>query len=177
MAETRQKKYILTVDDDPKNLKLIHDMLVSKGYRVVAVDSGAKALAQVKAEKPTLVLLDIMMPEMDGIEALREIKALDEDIPVAMVTAVWDESEAKKCMDLGAYEYVTKPIDFKRLEMVVLFKLFMQESSRNKKMLAGHYEGAPCFGVNTAQERPESAASPVDTRGSFTFGGFPVSGR
>jgi len=67
------------------------------------------------------------MPEMDGIETLKRIKTLDPDIPVAMVTAVWDDNEAKRAYDAGAYEYITKPIDTEYLKMAVLIKLFPDE--------------------------------------------------
>ncbi len=123
MEEKQQKQYILAVDDEPKNLELIAARLSSKGYRLVTAESGKQALERIRKEKPALVLLDIMMPEMDGVEVLKQIKAIDKDIPVAMVTAVWDNAEGKKCMDLGAYEYVTKPIDFNYLETAVFIKL------------------------------------------------------
>lgn len=123
----KRKKAVLVVDDDQKNLKLMNLKLSSEGYRVITAESGFEALEAVKVEKPGLVLLDIMMPEMDGLETLKRIKAFDSNIPVAMVTASLDEEEAKKTFELGAYEYVTKPIDFEHLSMVALVKLFPGE--------------------------------------------------
>lgn len=127
MAEERTKKAVLVVDDDPKNLKLLAARLTGEGYRVITAPSGKDALQAIELEKPGLVLLDIMMPEMDGIETLRRIKAFDPDIPVAMVTAIWDKEEAKRAFEAGAYEYITKPIDMKYLKMAVLVKLFPDE--------------------------------------------------
>jgi len=121
------KKAVLVVDDDPKSLKLLAVKLTQEGYRVITAQSGKEALEAIKLEKPGLVLLDIMMPEMDGIEALKRIKAFDPDIPVAMVTAVWDKEEAKKALKAGAYEYITKPIDTEYLKLAVLAKLFPDE--------------------------------------------------
>jgi DNA-binding response OmpR family regulator len=121
------KKAVLLVDDDPKNLKLLAVKLTQEGYRVITAQSGKEALEAISLEKPGLVLLDIMMPEMDGIETLKRIKALDSNIPVAMVTAVWDEEEAKKALQAGAYEYITKPIDTEYLKLAVLAKLFPDE--------------------------------------------------
>lgn len=127
MNKEKSKKRVLVVDDDPKSLKLLATRLTQEGYRVVAAQSGKDALKAIKFEKPGLVLLDIMMPQMDGIETLKQIKAIQADIPVAMVTALWDNNEAKRAFEAGAYEYITKPIDVEYLKMAVLLKLFPEE--------------------------------------------------
>jgi DNA-binding NtrC family response regulator len=77
----------------------------------------------VKEIKPQLVLLDIMMPGISGIETLKLIKKIDPNIPVIMVTGVSDEATAKSAIDLGAYDYVKKPIDFDYLNASILTKL------------------------------------------------------
>ncbi len=123
MTEEKTKKAILVVDDVAANLELISVNLTQEGYRVLTAESGFAALDMIKLEKPGLVLLDIMMPKMDGIETLKRIKAMDRSIPVAMVTSVWDETEANKAMDAGAFEYITKPVDFDYLKLAVLIKL------------------------------------------------------
>ena len=123
----RTKKAILVVDDDPKMLKLLSLKFAQKGYRVITAQSGKDALNTLKLEKPGLVLLDILMPDMNGFEVLKKIKKLQPDIPVAMVTAVWDEVEAERAFEAGAYEYVTKPVDMHHIERVVLVKLFPEE--------------------------------------------------
>ena len=127
MDEVKHKKCILMVDDDHKMLKLIALRLAQEGYRAVAVESGESALAHIKIEKPGLVLLDIMMPEMSGFEVLKRIKAVDPNIPVCIVTACYDEEEGRRCFEAGAYEYITKPIDFEHLQKVILIKLFPDE--------------------------------------------------
>lgn len=127
MDEVKRKKYILVVDDDPRILELTAMYLSRKGYRVAVVNSGQAALLHIKIEKPGVVLLDIMMPEMDGLEVLKRIKAINPDIPVCMVTAVWDDEESKRCFEAGAYEYITKPVDFEYLETAVLVKVFPGE--------------------------------------------------
>jgi two-component system sensor histidine kinase ChiS len=127
MSEDQTGKAVLVVDDDPKNLELLAVKLSQEGYRVITAQSGKDALESIKLEKPGLVLLDIMMPEMNGIETLQRIKALEPSIPVAMVTAVWDEDEARKAIEAGAYEYITKPIDMEHLKLAVLVKLFPDE--------------------------------------------------
>lgn len=127
MTKEKTKKAILVVDDVTANLELISVNLIQEGYRVITAESGFAALDMINLEKPGLVLLDIIMPKMDGIETLKRIKAIDPDIPVAMVTAVWDENEAKKAMEAGAFEYITKPIDFNYLKLAVLIKLLSDE--------------------------------------------------
>lgn len=127
MTEEQKKKPILVVDDDPKHLKLLGLKLANEGYRVITFESGKEALKTIKLEKPGLVLLDIMMPDMNGLETLKRIKRLDPDIPVAMVTSVWDNDEAKKAFEAGAYDYITKPVDIEHLKLAVLIKLFPGE--------------------------------------------------
>lgn len=125
MAEEKTKKTILAVDDDPQNLELLAAKLSESGYRLIIAQSGREAIKTISMEKPDLVLLDIIMPEMNGFETLKRIKAIDPNILVAMVTSVWDDEEGKRCLEAGAFEYVTKPIDFNHLKDVILFKLFL----------------------------------------------------
>ncbi|MBW2342189.1 MAG: response regulator [Deltaproteobacteria bacterium] len=127
MNQERIKKAVLVVDDDPKSLKLLAIKLTQEGYRVITASCGEDALEAIRLEKPGLVLLDIMMPQMDGIDTLKRIKSLKPDIPVAMVTAVWDDDEGKRAFEAGAYEYITKPIDMEYLKMAVLIKLLPGE--------------------------------------------------
>jgi CheY-like chemotaxis protein len=127
MNKEQPKKAVLAVDDDPMSLKLLAVTLNKEGYRVITAESGEDALEQIELEKPGLVLLDIMMPGINGIETLERIKAFDPDIPVAMVTAVWDEDEAKRAFKAGAYEYITKPVDIEYLKLAVLVKLFSEK--------------------------------------------------
>jgi DNA-binding response OmpR family regulator len=124
---TERRKAVLIVDDDPKHQRLIAMNFSSEGYRAITAENGEEALKMIQNEKPGIVLLDIMMPGIDGIEVLQRIKKYDPDIPVVMVSAMWDEKEAKRSLELGAYEYITKPIDFEHLKMVVLTKLFPDE--------------------------------------------------
>jgi adenylate cyclase len=104
---------ILVVDDTPKNVKLLADLLTVKGYNVVTAASGAEALKQVEAEKPDLVLLDVVMPEMSGYEVCRKIREnpATQILPVVMVTALDPSEERVKGLDAGADDFLTKPIN------------------------------------------------------------------
>src|SRR5258705_11572117 len=95
---------LLVVDDTPKNVKLLADLLAVKGYGVVTAESGREALAQLEAERPDLVLLDVVMPEMSGYEDCRKIreKAATRILPVVMVTELDPAEERIKGTEAGA---------------------------------------------------------------------------
>ncbi|HOF06315.1 MAG TPA: response regulator [Syntrophales bacterium] len=116
-------KKILCVDDEPINLMIIEVNLMAQGYEVYKAEDGLTAIRMVRDIKPQLVLLDIMMPGLNGIDTLKEIKKIDPDLPVIMVTGVTDEETAKSAVEQGAYDYVTKPIDFEYLNTTILIKL------------------------------------------------------
>ena len=110
-------KKILIVEDDPKNLKLIRDLLQASGYDTIEATDGKKGIKMAKTKKPDLILMDILMPEMDGYSALGAIKA-DETtkaIPVLMLTALAYELNRQLGDRLGAAGYITKPFDRKEL--------------------------------------------------------------
>jgi adenylate cyclase len=104
---------ILVVDDTPKNVKLLADLLTVKGYSVVTAASGAEALRQLEAAQPDLVLLDVVMPEMSGYEVCRKIRENPDTgiLPVVMVTALDPSEERIKGLDAGADDFLTKPIN------------------------------------------------------------------
>jgi len=116
-------KKILCVDDEPINLMIIEVNLMAQGYEVYKAEDGLTAIRMVRDIKPQLVLLDIMMPGLNGIDTLKEIKKIDPDLPIIMVTGVTDEETAKSAVEQGAYDYVTKPIDFEYLNTTILIKL------------------------------------------------------
>jgi DNA-binding NtrC family response regulator len=112
---------ILIIDDD-SDLRRTLLLLLEKKYKVVAAASGKEALALLKSQKPRLILLDITMPEMSGIEVLRAAKDLDKTLRVVMLTSHQEIEFAKSALDLGAIEYLTKPFeaDFIRGEVARL---------------------------------------------------------
>lgn len=104
---------ILVVDDEKQNLKLIESILVPLKYRVILAADGEEALVKVRSEKPDLVLLDIMMPKMDGFEVARRLKQ-DETtmiIPVVMVTSLGELEDKVKAIEAGADEFLVKPVE------------------------------------------------------------------
>lgn len=109
---------VLVVDDVPTNVMLVQAILKKEGYTILTCDNGPKALAIAQEQHPHLVLLDIMMPEMDGYEVLQHLKSNPEtnDIPVIIMSALSDMQSIVKGYQLGAIEYVTKP--FQREELL-----------------------------------------------------------
>ena len=102
------KKRILVVDDDAMNLMLTKRIL-EKEYNVLLAESGKEALLKMKGEKIDLVLLDIEMPRMNGIETFERMKDIPADIPVIFLTASGDEEDVKSAIKLGAVNYLKKP--------------------------------------------------------------------
>ncbi len=103
---------ILVVDDTPQNVKLLADLLTAKGYAVSTAASGAEALEKVAAERPDLVLLDVVMPKMSGYEVCKTIRESPDTgiLPVVMVTALDPSTERVKGLECGADDFLTKPI-------------------------------------------------------------------
>ncbi|HHT9147154.1 MAG TPA: response regulator transcription factor [Candidatus Wunengus sp. YC61] len=118
---------ILVVDDEVKECELLRRFFEKKGYTVITSNNGMDAIEKVQNESPDIMLLDIRMPGMDGVEVLKCVREFNKKIGIIMVTAVMDEDIAKNTMKLGADEYITKPIDLERLEMHVLVDLIMRE--------------------------------------------------
>jgi DNA-binding NtrC family response regulator len=110
---------ILVVDDERMIRWSIQQALSKDGLSVAAVETGEEAVAQATDEMPDLVLLDITLPGIDGIEVLRRLKAVDPSVTVVMVTAIEDVKVAVEAMRLGAYDYISKPFDLDRLKVVV----------------------------------------------------------
>ncbi|NER03468.1 MAG: response regulator [Okeania sp. SIO3C4] len=108
---TISSSYILIVDDMPINLRLLSILLQRNGYQVKTELSGKTALETIRTNPPSLILLDVMMPEMDGYEVCQQLKTLDElcDIPVIFISALDDTLDKIKAFELGAVDYITKP--------------------------------------------------------------------
>ena len=111
------EKKILVADDNPNLVKIMKYNLEKAGYGVLEARNGQEALDMAKAQKPDIILLDLMLPKMNGFEVCRMLK-FDErykKIPIIMVTARTSESDMNTGKEVGADEYMVKPIDFKVL--------------------------------------------------------------
>lgn len=123
---------ILVVDDDPDALDIVRTFLESKGYRVVTATDGREALVKVEESRPALVLLDVMMPEIDGWEVARTIKNSSEfrDTRVVMLTARSDFTDKQEGLRAGADDYIVKPIRLQELGQKVERNLQAREHNR-----------------------------------------------
>lgn len=122
---------ILIVDDEDRNRKLLHTLLAAEGYRTIAAASGGEALALASNEAPDLILLDVMMPGMDGFETVARLKAHEQTrrIPVIMITSLDDRESKLKALQAGSEEFLSKPIDRSDLSVRVRNLLRLKEYS------------------------------------------------
>ena len=111
------KAKILVVDDDAISLELMEAMLVPNGYEIITANDGSKAVAIIIEKKPDLILLDIMMPGLDGYSTLAKIKENKtiSKIPVVMLTAMGYQLNKELALQIGAVGYITKPVDLDEL--------------------------------------------------------------
>ena len=123
---------ILIVDDTPDNLRLLVGMLTERGYKVRPAPSGARALATVQKELPDLILLDIMMPEMDGYEVCRQLKADERtrDVPVIFISALDEVFDKITAFSIGGVDYITKPFQLEEVLARVRTHLDLQDMRR-----------------------------------------------
>ena len=121
MADTKlkSKARILVVDDEPNARTGLEKLLRQDGYEVDVADDGAAALVVAADRPPDLVVTDLKMPRMDGVELLKRLRAQDIDLPVIMVTAFSDVTSAVMAMRAGAEDYITKPVDFDVLSLSI----------------------------------------------------------
>ncbi len=126
---SHKKSLILTVDDKPQNLQFLGKLLSDNGYEVGMAQSGRQALNFVRKSKPDLILLDIMMPDMDGYEVCEQLKKdfSAKHIPVIFVTAKTDPEDIIKGFDMGGVDYVTKP--FNSAELLARIKTHIELST------------------------------------------------
>jgi signal transduction histidine kinase len=117
---------ILIVDDTPTNLDVVCDALSDAGFDVAIATSGERALQQVQREIPDLILLDVMMPGIDGFETCQQLKAnsLTKDVPIIFMTALADADSKVRALELGAVDYITKP--FQEREVLARVKTHLE---------------------------------------------------
>lgn len=125
---------ILVVDDNPTNLDVLSETLTSVGFRVAFAVDGESAIKQVRYRPPELILLDVMMPGIDGFETCQRLKAdpFTKDVPVIFTTALTDAENKVKGLSLGAVDYITKP--FQQEEVIARVKLHLQLCSLTRTL-------------------------------------------
>jgi diguanylate cyclase (GGDEF)-like protein len=135
--EPKKNKRILVVDDHEDNIELLRARLEARGYEIHAASDGQAALDQVERVRPDLILLDVMMPKMDGMEVVRRLKANKAlpFIPVIMQTALDTTQNKVEGLDAGADDYITKPINFAELEAKVNALLRIQNLQNELSVL------------------------------------------
>ncbi len=117
------KVRILIVDDEPRIGEFLDEFLTDQGYEVFFADNGVDALVLLKRARPHIVLLDVKMSGMNGLEVLQRIKEIDPSTGVIMVTALQEEETGRQALRLGAVDFISKPIDFEYLETSLLVKV------------------------------------------------------
>ncbi|MEH2450663.1 MAG: response regulator [Nostoc sp.] len=129
MADSLSKPiHILLVDDNPNNLKVLSEMIQGYGWKALMATNGESAIEQTEYALPDLILLDVMMPGIDGFETCRRLKAnpITQNIPVIFMTALSDSKDKVKGLEIGAVDYVTKP--FQQEEVIARLKLHLKIS-------------------------------------------------
>ena len=121
MAEQEMRKRILVIDDDPSLIKLVGARLTANGYDVLATNDAPSGLEKALKEKPDLIILDVMMPIVNGYNFCRLLKSQEgqKDIPVILLTSRADEKDKKIGEEVGANAYVTKPFNTEELLAII----------------------------------------------------------
>lgn len=119
-------KKILLVDDEPEILEICHDYLKASGYDVITAKNGVQGLASARREKPDLIVTDLMMPEMDGLDLCHAIRK-ESNVPIIMLTARVEETDKLIGLEIGADDYITKP--FSPRELVARVKVVLRRIS------------------------------------------------
>ncbi len=142
---------ILVVDDEPRLLRLVREVLLAVGYRVAVAGDGQTALEKVAIERPDLVLLDILLPHgMDGYEVCQRIREFS-DVPVIMLTAKAREADKLQGFDVGADDYLTKPFSSK--ELLARVRAVMRRSKHPEEVRSEADFACGKLSINFAQHR------------------------
>jgi len=145
---------ILIVDDEKNYLLVLSEVLQDEGYEVLTAQAGHEALEIQKSSDLDLILTDMKMPAMDGIELLENIKALDPDLPVIMMTAHGTIDKAVEAMQKGAYSYILKPFDNERLTIYVKKAVALYQVVKDNRRLRETVESQYRFGNFIGKSKP-----------------------
>lgn len=159
--------HILVVDDEPAIVAVVRGRLEQEGFAVQAVASGEEALAHVEADPPDLVVLDVMLPGLDGFEVLRRLRTQDCTVPVVMLTARDEDVDKIIGLELGADDYLAKPFNPRELsariravlrrqtELRALQERMPDESTPDRKLCFDHPRRQACFLDQQLDLRPK----------------------
>ena len=146
-------KKILVIDDLPENVFMLQDRLEHEGYEVITAYDGKSGIEKVRSERPDLILLDVMMPDITGIEVCKILVADKETagIPLILVTAKSGADDTKEGLEAGAFDYIKKP--FNRIELVARVKSALKLSDANKLILDAEKKNTFVATVVTANHK------------------------
>ena len=160
-----ENKTILLIDDDKSFRRVIEYQLVEEGYEVITADNGSIGLDILSNQKIDLVITDIRMPEMDGLELLKTLKEISYDVIVIVVTAYGSIESAVEAMRLGANDYITKPVDKNELllkvEKALKFKDLLIENKTLREFLSGSFNFDNMIGKSSALKEVYEIVSQV----------------
>lgn len=173
---------ILVIEDEPLQLKNLSEALEKQGYNVLSSESSAKGIKIVQEKAVDLVLTDFKMPEKNGLEVLREVKQINPDISVIIITAYGDVETAVKVMKEGAFDYLTKPIEFEELDIIIKKalerKMLVSENKELRRQLAGKYRfDEIIYGSSEMEEVINTAGRAADSRASILIYGESGTGK
>ncbi|MFN7965309.1 MAG: sigma-54 dependent transcriptional regulator [Acidobacteriota bacterium] len=144
---------VLVVDDDASVRRLLSFNLSQMGYQVTTVESGEEALTRIAEHAPDLILLDVMLPGIDGLETLRRLRAAHPDLPVVVLAGNNNVETAVEAMKLTANDFITKPVDIERLQVAVRngleFGSLSREIAQLRRELSGRYSFTEIVGAET----------------------------
>jgi putative two-component system response regulator len=160
MPKCADKQTIMVVDDTAENLKLLESMLEGEGYDVRVFPSGAMMLKAAEKAVPDLVMLDILMPDMDGYEVCRRMRSSEvlRDVPVLFLSALTDVKNKVKAFDVGGMDYVTKPFQFEEVKARVKTHLLLRGALQE---LEGHRSGLEKIVAEKVREISESQLATI----------------
>ena len=130
-------KPIIVADDDPQIREILRVYLEKDGHEVIEAEDGAQAILKVQSEQPALLLLDIMMPVLDGIEVCKQVRKIS-DVPVIMITAKDEDDDRILGLDVGADDYITKPFNPREVMArvkAVLRRVVPAEGSKKERLI------------------------------------------
>jgi CheY-like chemotaxis protein len=114
-----RSRRVLIVDDEPLVLKSVARVVRLMGYDVTLAADGYEAIERLRARPFDVIVSDVSMPQMDGFELLKRVREIDRRVPVVLATGTPDERDAQAALDLGAFQYLVKPVDPGRLRLVL----------------------------------------------------------